>query len=728
MRTSFFAAASCVALATAPCHAQATSAVDTASVPGAANLQMDDFEEIVVTARLRSETLQDTPASVSVATAEILEQASVTSALDLSRVVPGLVIERAPAALNASVTLRGLGSSGAPGTFESSVGFFINGVYLPRSREFSTSLFDIERVEVVRGSQGAVLGKNTSLGAVNLTTRKPGRDLEGNFSLTHEFNFASWTATGGVSLPLTDTLSLRLAGIYDDQGGWVENVVTGDDGGDHRRAAGRITLAWTPSSTFNADLIYEHQDVRLEGLTAEIAQANAAVRGLAALAGVPNLETVLDRRTANSDSRIPEGYVDTDKIDRASLTARLTLGDYVLMSQTAWSETAGATDGGLDYLPGDYFRYIVGTDTSSYSQEIRLTSPDDVPIRHVVGAWIGGNEYDQTDEWDLTYPPPVGATKFINTVLQDTSSWSVFGQADVDLVEKLTLTGGIRYTEEEKETEFTRVVPVPGPFTAAFPPYAPFTLSRSESAFDGLVSLRYALSDDLMVYAAWAQGTKSGGFASVVGLLDQSEYDPEVAQTAELGVRYQSSDRAFTLNATLFSTKVDDYQLSTFNGATFVVANTDLESKGIESQLIWRPAFLPGLRLDWSNTYAKAKDANTGGRIPNAPRWSGRASLSYEHELDSRLRLNLSGGAAYESSQTRQQNPIFPPPSEAITKFDASIGLESSAGYAVRLFARNLTNANRTVFAFPTAFVGPGSFTAVSEHPRTIAVEFSYKF
>ncbi len=732
MQKSLYAAVSLAALVAMPCHAQTTNERSAAATPPAPTPPSDSDQaaegDIVVTARLRSETLQNTPASVSVATAASLQNAGVTSALDLARVVPGLVIERTPAGLATSVSLRGLGSTGAPGTFESSVGFFVNGVYLPRSRDFSTSLFDVDRVEVVRGSQGSVLGKNTSLGAVNLITKKPGRDLEGDIALTHEFNFDSWTATGGISVPLSDTLSVRLAGIYDHQGGWVRNLVTGRDDGKGKREAGRATVVWTPTSAFDAALVYEHLDVRLEGLPAELGQINAAVIGLSTLAGFPTLESKLDRRSANSDSRIPGGYFDTDNIDRASLTARLRLGEYEILSQTAYADTSGVSDGGLDYLPGDYFRYTVGTDTSTFSQELRLTSPNDRRFRYVVGGYFGRNTFRQVDEWNLTYPPPLGATRFINFVDQTTTSESVFGQADVDIVKRLTLSGGVRYTHERKETDFERRVLVPGAFTGAFPAYAPFTLSRKENAVDGLVNLRYTASDDLMFYAAWSQGTKSGGFASVVGLLDKSEYSPEVAQTGEVGVRYQTPDRAVTLNATLFSTKVDDYQLSTFNGATFIVQNTDLRSRGVEAQVIWRPSFVSGLRVDVSGTYADTKDTITGGRIPNAPRWNSAATLDYRHPLGSGFSLDINGGVKYESSQTRQRDPNFPPPSDAITKYDASIALMSDAGYSVRVLGRNLSNANRSVFAFATAFVGPGSYLATSEHPRTIALELSYKF
>ncbi|HEX8902918.1 TonB-dependent receptor [Vitreimonas sp.] len=694
----------------------------------------DGSEDIVVTARLRAETLQDAPMSVAVTTAEAVERAQVTTLLDLPRVSPGLNISRAPANLDTTVTIRGLGSAGGSASFESSVGFFVNGVYLPRAREFSSGLFDVDRIEVVHGTQSSLLGKNTSLGAVNLVTRAPGRELEGNLSVNREFELESWIVNGGVSIPLSDTLSVRLAGIYDEQGGWVENVLTGDMGGGGERKAGRLTVLWEPSSHFDATFLYETQDVSLEGFTTEILASNAGVDALAAGGGVPDLETDFDRRTAYSDSRLPEGYFDRAEINRASLTAHWNFGDgFVLTSQTGWSEGSGQTAGGTDFLPGDYFLYQSSTDTSTLSQEIRLTSPSEDRFRYAVGVWIGRNEASLPDDWNITLPPPPdgpGAAHWQTVFDQTTESWSVFGQADYDITDRLTLSGGIRYNDEDKEVDIGRNVIVPGILTlpGGYEPYAPFTMSRSESATDGLVNLRYEVSDDLMFYVAWAQGTKSGGFAQNTTVLSDGEYDPEVAQTTELGLRYQSRDRSLTANATLFSTEVTDYQMVTFNGVQFVIDNTDLESQGFETQVIWRPDFAPGLTLDWSNVYADASDSITGGRIPNAPEWSGLVSVTYEHRLADGFNLILNGGANYESDQTRQQDPSFPPPSDDITLFDASIGVEADAGYSIRLAGRNLTNENRTVFAFPTPFAPPGSWIGVSERPRTIALELSYKY
>jgi iron complex outermembrane receptor protein len=312
---------------------------------------------------------------------------------------------------------------------------------------------------------------------------------------------------------------------------------------------------------------------------------------------------------------------------------------------------------------------------------------------------------------------------------QSTDSWSLFGQADFDLTERLTLSAGLRYTDEEKDVDMARTILRPGIFSLfVFPPYAPFSDSRSESVTDGLVNVSFKAQENLMFYVSWAHGTKSGGFAHSATLLDQAEYEAEEAQTAELGVRYESGDGQLTANATLYSTDVTDYQLVTFTGTQFRVDNTDLEALGIETEIFWRPLFAPGLDITWRNTYNDAEDANTGAEIPRAPRWSGGVVFAYTQHLAQGWRWTLDASVDYESGQTHQQNPDAVPRADSITMYGAGIGVESDNGLSLRLVGRNLTDENRYTFVFPTPFLPSGNAMAQSERPRTVALQVSYRY
>ena len=708
----------------------ALSTVAAVPVAWSQSTDLGEIEQVVVTARLRSETVQDAPISVDVATSEALERVGATSLLDLPRAVPGLILQKAPNSSQTGVTLRGLGSSPGAASFESSVGLFVNGAYVPRTREFAASLFDIERVEVVRGTQSSLLGKNTSLGAINVVTRAPGHELAFNAAATYEAELNSMTGSGGVTVPLGEELAVRLAAQSESLGGWVENAATGLDSEKVERDSGRISLAWEPSNGLDATLVYETQKYDGRGMPAEAISATPEAFGLSALAGFPGFETNFDRVSASSDSRVNDAFFEDSSVDRASLTAHWHVGKFLVTSQTAWSQSDSNTRAGTDFLPGDYFYQVTDLSADAVSQEFRLTSPAERRFRYVAGVYYGTNDFKQANAYFANYPgtPPLAGDTVTNFD-QSTDSWSLFGQADFDVTERVTISGGVRYTDEQKDVDLSRIVVTPGILSLfVFPPYAPFSMSRSEAATDGVVNLSYKANDDLMFYVSWAQGTKSGGFADSATFLDQSEYKSEVAQTAELGVRYQSSDGQLTANATLYSTDVADYQLVTFTGTQFVIDNTDLEAVGIESEILWRPTFAPGLDLSWRNTYNDAEDAITGEEIPRAPLWSGGVVAAYSHDIGHGWRLTLDGSVDYESSQTHQRDPHAVPRADSITMYGAGIGVESEKGLAIRLVGRNLTDENRYTFVFPTPFLPPGNANAQSERPRTIALQVSYKY
>ena len=219
------------------------------------------MEEIVVTARMRSETIQDAPISVNVATNAALERVGATSLLDLPRAVPGLILQKAPNSSQTGVTLRGLGSSPGAASFESSVGLFVDGAYVPRTREFAASLFDVERVEVVRGTQSSLLGKNTSLGAINVVTRAPEHELAFDAAATYEVELDSWTASGGVTVPLGEQFSARFAAQSESLGR------LGQECGDRPRQPGSGTRrrAYQPGLGTDAGF-RRHAGVRNPGL------------------------------------------------------------------------------------------------------------------------------------------------------------------------------------------------------------------------------------------------------------------------------------------------------------------------------------------------------------------------------------------------------------------------------------------------------------------------------
>ena len=386
-----------------------------------------------------------------------------------------------------------------------------------------------------------------------------------------------------------------------------------------------------------------------------------------------------------------DAFREDSSADRASLTAHWHIGEFLVTSQTAWSQSDSDARAGADFLPGDYFYQVTELAADALSQELRLTSPADKRFRYVAGAYFGTNDFEQDNMFFANYPgalPLAGDT--ITHFDQSTDAWSLFGQVDFDLTEHLTMSGGLRYTDEQKDVDLARTVLTPGVLSLfVFPPYAPFGMSRAESVTDGLVNLSYKPNDDLMFYASWAQGTKSGGFADSATLLEQSEYESEVAQTAEVGGAIQSSGGQLTANATLYSTDVDDYQLVTFTGTQFVVDNTDLEATGIESEILLAPTlrararhqlaqhlFARRGREHWGKNPARATlvgwrrpclRARSRERLAAHPRWIGRLRIQPDaparpgcgagggqhHHVRRRHRCEIGQGSRHPSYRTQ---------------------------------------------------------------------------
>jgi hypothetical protein len=222
-------------------------------------------------------------------------------------------------------------------------------------------------------------------------------ELEFDVIGTYEGELESWTGSGGVTVPLGEQFSMRIAAQTESLGGWVDNAATGRESGETERDSGRITVAWEPSDRFDATLVYEAQEYEGRGMPAEAILATAEAFGLSALAGFPEFETNFDRVSASSDSRVNDAFFEDSSVDRASLTAHWHIGEFVFTSQTAWSQSDSDATAGTDFLPGDYLLQVVDLEADAFSQEFRLTSPGEERFRYVAGAYYGSNEFEQSN-------------------------------------------------------------------------------------------------------------------------------------------------------------------------------------------------------------------------------------------------------------------------------------------------------------------------------------------
>lgn len=692
------------------------------------------IEEVVVTARKRSETVQDVPASVGVVSAEALIAKGAVSLTQLPSVAPGVNMTKSPSSNEFGVTIRGLGSSPGNSSFDSSVSLFVDGVYAPRNREFAAAMFDIDRIEVIRGTQAALLGKNTSLGAVNIITRRPSDNLAADLRVSREFEVGGNLVAGGVDLPVSDTFKLRLAGQYTDSDGPVTNVVTGKSAVRLQDSALRAVATWKPNDRLDATFFAQRDRVDNDGTPAEFVATTGAPELLQALAGSPGtIETKLDWKNAASSPNSGGEQAGQLISTRYAATVNYDLNGYTLTAITGFSKMINRSHDDYDFQAGDYFYGTTNETGKQFTQEVRLVSPVDRPLNYIVGALYLDGSLDIAATRVANYPfgPAPGvnvAGAYSQTFNQDTKAVSLFGQGVYKLTDRLRAQAGLRWTSEDKDVDLARAIVAPGLLSVVlYPAYAPFGLSHDEKNLDYSAGLQYDLSNNANVYASYGQGTKSGGFASSVTLLDKAEYDKEVAHTAEIGLKLQGEGRRWVFNIAGFNTKVDNFQLVTFTGVQFDIGNTDLRSRGVEVETYWYP--VRGLRLFANGTYADAKDLQTGKVPPLAPKLTASTGFTFSTSLSDTLDLKLDGSVDHRSKRYYQRDPATAPAGEAFTTLNAGVAIAATdSRWELRLIGRNLTNENALSFAFPTPILPTGNYSGISEQPRTVALQLSLKY
>lgn len=689
-------------------------------------------QDIVVTARKRSETAQSIPIAIGVVTDKALAITGASSLLQLEAVAPGLNLAKAPTGAEIGITVRGVGSSPGAPSFDSSVSLFVDGVYAPRAREFAASMFDIGRIEVIKGTQAALLGKNTSLGAINVITRKPGDKFAADLRGSYEFEYKSTLLTGGFDVPIGDTLAVRISGQTLNDRGWVRDAVTARLSPRTRDDALRGVLVWKPTPGVDVTLVAQHDLAYLRGTPVEFATLNPVAELLAGLAGAPgSLDANLD--FVNSTSLTTPGSEQVERllVDRYSGTINVGLGDGTLTSVTGYSRYKDDNVTDIDFLPGNFGTRIVAETSKQFSQELRYVSPSNRTFEYLIGGLYLHNKFDNRSTLTANYPfgpaPGVNVAGSTRTdFAQTTETFSAFAQVTLRATSALRFVGGVRYTDEKKTVDLARTILVPGLYSAViFPPYAPFRRQRSDSPFDYSGGVQYDVARDVMVYASYGKGTKSGGFASSATFLDQSEYSNETARTMEAGIKAQDSGRRWLFNASVFDTKVSNFQVVTFNGTTFNIFNTNLRSTGFEIEANWRP--IDELRLFVSNTYADARDRRTGNAIPLAPKWSGSAGFNLKLPVTGGIDFMADGSVDYRSSRTYQQDGTTSIPGNAFTTLNLSLAVADVDGkWEARVIGRNLNDKRGIAFSFPTPIIGTQS--VMSERPRTIALQLSFKY
>jgi len=530
------------------------------------------LEEVVITARRREETLQNTPMAVSAYSGESLEYRGIESLDEISRFAPNLTLENNPsfggASNSAAIYLRGIGQKEFLPTTEPGVGLYVDGVYVARSVGAILDIVDVERLEVLRGPQGTLFGRNTIGGAISVITVKPDPtgEAEGSLSVMAGTDDLL-TVKGSYHLPINDTLAARFSLASFNQDGYVKRT-DGIDLGDDDTVTGRASFTWLASDRLTADISIEATRDRENGPAMELvgvdftdlSQLNGVVlappppmafihnvTNAAVAPGVPCAVTDVNGNGITSNPSISncydDRYIGADGVNEGtapaysesdlwgiSTTLTYDLSDTLeLKSITAWRdlESEFARDG--DHSPARISQFFDELEQEQFTQELQLLGTHE-RMNWILGAYYFSEEGFNTNILDFTVSNFQSGGDF------DNSAWALFAQANYDLTDQLHLTLGGRYTEEDKSflpvqvifqnyyAGISQVVPpdnplfaLDAPFLQAGEPILPLVEKDIEiSEFTPMASLSYDVSDNMMIYGTYSEGFKSGGFTQRV--------------------------------------------------------------------------------------------------------------------------------------------------------------------------------------------------------------------
>ena len=760
-------------------QAFAQSAPTSLATPSSTSAGNGQLADIIVTATKRSESLQNVPVAVTAVGGDAIAKSGSVRLSDLS--IPGVNIGEA--AKTSNIYIRGVGS-GANLGFEQSVPIFIDSVYFGRGRASKIGLLDVDRVEVLKGPQPTFLGNNAIGGAVNVISARPSRELGGDFSVLHEFNANETIVNGAVSVPVTDTFSVRVAGRYRDIDGWIRNVALDDrkEPRAHDRS-GRLSALWRPNSKLTIYAKYDHVESRENGRNAELADC-----GVVNPAGLPGrVDTALDdcrfNRTTTSRTtpadfpRIPtddSGFRSNLNVDGGVVEADYDLGFATLTSVTS----------DYDIRYHDVFSpdandlnvsIAAGLDNSKqFSQELRLASPKG----HVL-EWLAGFYYDHVRlrNGTLGFLYPFGDPQFApgpgflldEQARQRENSYAVFGELAIHVADPLTLRLGGRYSSVKKSVAvvFNPDTYVAGAFLGVPPPiFTPFDLqdSRRDNKFQPAVTLEYKPVAGVLLYASFKEGFKAGGFDVDALNLPPSgsiAFAPEKVKAYEVGAKTRFADNRGRLNIDLFRSDYSDLQVSVFNGVIgFNTANAARSrSQGMEIETAY--AISPIVTVDGTLAYLDGKYRSfpgagcyagqpapacdpvtgtqdlSGGRLQFAPKWSGTAGISLRVPLRSDfiakdLVLTSRASTFFTSGYFNDGDNDPHVRQSGFAKLDLRIGVGPASGaWEIAFIGKNLTN-QYTTHAATDAVLGPfatgAAYLKFLDRTRELAIQLNTKF
>ncbi|HEY0628692.1 MAG TPA: TonB-dependent receptor, partial [Sphingomicrobium sp.] len=697
-RALLFAGAAFATWPTAALAQDATAEPEAAAAPADAPAA-DETGEIVVTARRTEENVQRVPAAISAFSERTLDRIQATDTTGLQGAVPNLNVVQGRGSSNATnIFIRGIGQPDALQTFDPAVGVYVDDVYLSRIRGNQLDLLDIERVEVLRGPQGTLYGKNTIGGAIKFVTRKPGQQLRASGSIAIG-SYEQFELKAAASGPLSETIAVGVAAMRATRDGFVEDRNDDREYNDKDTVAGRAAIAFTPSSSFRFDVSadYARDDAKLN--------TGAPINDIVNLF-TPTVEVPLERDPDDYDFTVETtpGLPNSTKMRHWGLsgTAAYDVNDQItLKSITAYRKLHSKDYVDIDATAAEVGDVLVDVHQDQFSQEFQLAYTGDRLSAFAGLYYLNENVESHQEAFAddlvnlaifrnpgclpiLCLPDallgPSNFPTFLRTIDDDlkTDSYAAYANASFSITDALRLSGGLRWTREEKDYFRTTSTFSTSPLLNSV---APFVFERKDHWTDlsPMVSLDYQFTPSTMAYLRYAKGFKSGGFngrANEVG--SATAYDPETANSIEAGLKTTVA-RQLRLNFALFHNNYKDFQarVSELDDSTVpptpllsVLNAGKLRIRGAELEAAWTPT--PELLIDTQIGYLDAeykefddlRFTNFGGsrafqEPAFAPKWTMRFGAQYIFDLGGSGDITLGGQARYRSRHALSVDNTF---------------------------------------------------------------------
>lgn len=696
--------------------------------------------EVVVSAQKREERLLDVPAAISVYSADFIESNRVESLDDLIKYTPGLT-GTTYGASNPTIVIRGLSGndfgSGADATF----GVYLNEVFVGRKTASVFDLIDVERMEVVKGPQGTLFGRNSTAGAVSVTTRRPGPDFNASFS-ARAGNYGFWQGDAAVNVPLSDRVYMRAAVRARSSDGYTDNLLDSNTfPEDEQTLIGRLSFRFLPTESL--DVLFTADGHSHEGNTPILKSSYAILADAFGMTPEDVIAFVSPGESldpySDAASNLPASgsskHVDDQDISMLTAHVKWDVSDTLTFTSiTAYREydvDFGADDDGTPLTLLHTFQVESGDQTS---QEFRFNGTS--------GNWtwflgasvldekvdvLGRVEYDETL---YLIGPRTLVEETVDSVMKNLG-WAVYGDATLAVNEKLSLSAGLRYSEDDKEfLVHIPTDPVNG-FNIVLYPTADIPLRQKEtySAWQPRFALKYNLNENLTSYVNVARGFRAGGFNNFSA---QEPFDPEYVWSYEVGLKGRSEDGRFSADMAAFYYTYEDLQVLLPIAGAFLVENAaQAEGRGIELALAAKPtdrlemfASLTWLDAEYDEFIRTPTDDRSGNKLSRAPEWKGALGGEYTIRVGDRMSAFMRADYSYEAKQYfNSQNSDFASRG-SVSLVGAAIGLEGDGQkWRVTAFADNLLD--KEYIASAGGLFGD---TTRRGTPRFYGAEVAFKF